>query len=162
MTAAFNWREQPAEVLEQHYNPRAAIADAQEHIDGYTQRSATAREHIEGTYDLRFGDNPKETLDLHKAGDQSPLLIFIHGGFWRALDKSDHSFVVPFFLDAGISVANINYDLCPDVTLDVIVEEMRRALPYCYLACARMECRLKSNLSCWAFCRCSSGGDITG
>ena len=132
MTTAFNWRDQSADVLEQHYNPRATVANVQQYLDDFAARSATAREQVGGEYDLRFGDNPKETLDLHKANDQSPLLLFIHGGFWRALDKSDHSFVVPFFLDAGISVANINYDLCPTVTLDVIVEEMKRALPYCY------------------------------
>ena len=50
-------------------------------------------------------------------------LLFIHGGYWRALDKADHSFVAPLFVDAGLAVAVINYDLCPDVTIATIVEQ---------------------------------------
>jgi acetyl esterase/lipase len=43
----------------------------------------------------------------------APVLVFIHGGYWRALDKSDHSFVAPAFNAQGATVVVPNYALCP-------------------------------------------------
>jgi arylformamidase len=57
-------------------------------------------------------------------------LLFIHGGYWRALDKDDHSFVAPAFVEEGIGVAVINYDLCPNVSIAHIVEECRQAVAW--------------------------------
>ena len=51
----------------------------------------------------------------------APVLVHIHGGYWRALDKSDFSFVAAPFLAQGIAVAVVNYDLCPDVSVATIV-----------------------------------------
>ena len=56
-----------------------------------------------------------------------PLLVYIHGGYWRAIDKNDHSFVTLPYLKQGVAVANLNYDLCPSVTLDEIVNEIVEA-----------------------------------
>ena len=53
--------------------------------------------------------------------------VFLHGGYWRALDKSDFSFVAPPFVARGYAVAVVNYDLCPDVSIATIVDECRRA-----------------------------------
>jgi arylformamidase len=54
--------------------------------------------------------------------------VFIHGGYWRAFDKSDFSFVATPFVEAGLAVAVVNYDLCPDVSIAAIVDECRRAV----------------------------------
>lgn len=131
----FNWRELPPQALEQHFNPRVACADAQAHLDRFTARSAEARKHVPGDYDVRYGTRPKETLDVHAphgAGGSAPLVLFVHGGYWRALDKADHIFVVPPLLASGAVVANVNYDLCPAVSLDVIVEEIAAAVHFCH------------------------------
>jgi arylformamidase len=53
--------------------------------------------------------------------------MFIHGGYWRALDKKDCSFLAPAWVDAGVSLAVVNYDLCPSVTIETIVQQMLRA-----------------------------------
>jgi arylformamidase len=78
--------------------------------------------------DLRYGDMPGETMDLFPArkGDGS-CLMFIHGGYWRSLDKSDFSFLAPTLVDGGVSLAVVNYDLCPKVSMDDIVQQMLRA-----------------------------------
>ncbi|MGI9334369.1 MAG: alpha/beta hydrolase [Gammaproteobacteria bacterium] len=133
-TPPLDWRSLPASEMEQHFNPRAVNPDAQRLIDDFSARSAQARERIPGRYDIRYGERPKETLDLHVpegAEPGLPLVVFIHGGFWRALDKSDHSFVAPSLLDTGAIVANVNYDLCPTVTLDEIVDEIANAVRFC-------------------------------
>ena len=46
------------------------------------------------------------------------MLVFIHGGYWRALDKSDFSFVAPAFIGAGAMVVVPNYALCPAVSIE--------------------------------------------
>ena len=131
----FSWREQPAALLEQHFNPRVAVPSFQEALDRYAARSAAARQRLPGVYDLRYGTRSQQTFDLHRAAlspsAPPPLVLFLHGGYWRALDKRDHSFVAPLFVEAGVPLANINYDLCPSITLDEIVDEIREAVLYC-------------------------------
>jgi arylformamidase len=132
----FNWRELPVDQMEQHFNPRSVNPDIQDHVDRYIARSAEARLASPGQYDLRYGEGEKQTLDIHipqSCVKDAPLAIFIHGGYWRGLDKQDHSFVVPPIVASGAIVANVNYDLCPQVTLDVIVDEIAQAVSYCHL-----------------------------
>lgn len=131
----FDWRGLPAETLEQHFNPRVACAGAQQHLDDFARRSAATRAHLPGRYGLRYGDGAKATLDVHApdgADGAAPLVMFIHGGFWRALDKDDHTFVAPALLASGAVLANVNYDLCPTVTLDAMVEQIADAVRYCH------------------------------
>ena len=132
--ATFDWRSLPPAEMEQHFNPRVANPNASELLEDFVARSAEARERIPGRYDIRYGERPNETLDLHVpegAEPGSPLVLFIHGGYWRALDKSDHSLVAPPLMDAGAIVANVNYDLCPTITLDEMVEEIANAVRFC-------------------------------
>jgi arylformamidase len=77
---------------------------------------------------------PGETLDLFPArkGDGT-CMMFIHGGYWRSLDKHDFSFLAPAWVDAGVSLALVNYDLCPRVTVDEIVRQMLRASRWLWL-----------------------------
>jgi arylformamidase len=138
-TMSLNWRELTPAELEKHFNPRVAVPEAQRLLDGFAARSADARKHIPGRYDLRYGPGPKATLDLHAPGSAAsdrPLVVFIHGGYWRALDKRDHSFVVPPLLETGAVVANVNYDLCPEVTLDAMVDAIAAALRFCHAEAA--------------------------
>lgn len=130
----FDWRNLPGDVVERHFNPRNTVPDPQALLDGYARKSAETRNEIRGRYDLRYGKGEKETLDLHLpcGAPNGTLVVFIHGGYWRGLDKSDHSFVVPTFTEAGAVLANVNYDLCPSVTLDVMVGEIERAVLYCH------------------------------
>jgi len=130
----FDWRALTPDEMESHFNPRVAVPQAQDFLDAFADRSAKVRDAIPGLYDLRYGDGEKATLDLHAppgADGRNPLVMFFHGGYWRALDKSDHSFVAPPFLDAGAVVANVNYDLCPTVSLDAMVEQAAAALRFC-------------------------------
>lgn len=113
---------------ERHYNVRAAIPEHQDYFARWRERSAKFRAAAGGRLDLRYGPSEAETLDLFPAGDKAgPLHMFIHGGYWQALHKDDNTFVAEALVAAGISVAVVNYSLCPDVTLDDIVGQIRRA-----------------------------------
>ena len=116
------------EAIERGYNNRAAVPDHTYWIGQWQSRSQAALEALRPATDVRYGPNPKETLDLYvPAHPARGTLMFIHGGYWRAFDKADHAFVAPVFVAAGFAVAVVNYDLCPHVTIATIVEENRRA-----------------------------------
>ena len=121
--------EYTPEFVERGYNNRAAVPDHPRWLAHYPEASANARAALSPKLDLRFGPGPKETLDLflppHPARG---TFVFWHGGYWRALDKSDFSFVAPPFVARGYAVAVANYDLCPDVSVAAIVDEARRAV----------------------------------
>ncbi len=80
---------------------------------------------------MRYGSGTKQTVDILKgpsSGQGAPLVLFIHGGYWRALDKDDHTHLALPFVDAGAVFLNLNYDLCPDVTVSTIANEIRAGL----------------------------------
>lgn len=127
-----DWRSLSNEALEAQFNPRIAAPDFEQHFKAYRERSEQALQRIGGKLDLRYGPGPLQTYDLHCPPDARnvPLLIIVHGGYWRGLDKSLHSFLVPPYLAAGAAVANINYDLCPAVTVDAIVRQTQAAIAH--------------------------------
>ena len=80
-----------------------------------------------------YGHAPRERLDVFPAiAAGSPVLVYLHGGYWRALDKRDQSFVAPPFVDAGALVVLPDYALCPAVTIEHIVLQMVQALAWVY------------------------------
>jgi arylformamidase len=110
------------------YNNRELVPDHGRYIQNWQQASERARATMTCHLDLRYGDAPGETIDLFPArkGDGS-CMMFIHGGYWRSLDKKDFSFLAPPWVDAGVSLAVVNYDLCPKVSIEEIVRQMLRA-----------------------------------
>ncbi len=134
---AFNWREADDAEIEYHMNPRQTIENPAPLLEGLPVRAAKARESLEGIYDVRYGDRPKETIDVFPAqsgnlGTPPPAQIFIHGGYWRMMDKSDYSHLALPIVAAGATHISVNYDLCPEADLDIIVDEVKNAVAYCY------------------------------
>jgi arylformamidase len=84
--------------------------------------------------DLRYDSSPGATLDVFRTvvprTRRAPVLVFIHGGWWRALDKADHSFVAPAFTGQGACVVVPNYALCPAVSIEQITWQMVHALQW--------------------------------
>ena len=120
----------PADFVEREYNLRAAFPDHPDWFARWAADSAAARAELACHLDLRYGSGPKQTLDLFPAARPRGALLFIHGGYWRALDKSDHSFVARPLVEHGIGVAVLNYDLCPDVSIARIIEECRESVAW--------------------------------
>ena len=119
-----------ADFVEREYNLRQAFPDHPQWFARWSAESAAARSRLDSRLDIRYGSGPKQTLDLFPAQSPRGALLFIHGGYWRALDKDDHSFVAPAFVDEGVGVVVINYDLCPNVSIAHIVEECRQAVAW--------------------------------
>jgi arylformamidase len=121
--------------LDRQYNNRARVPEHAEIFRRWAQASALARSQSPARIDLRYGPEPGETLDVFAstcpgAQAKAPVLVFIHGGYWRSLDKSDFSFVAPVFAQAGATVVVPNYGLCPMVTIEQIALQMTHALAW--------------------------------
>jgi arylformamidase len=117
------------EFVERGYNNRAAVPEHPRFLARYTELSRAAAETLRPHFDLRYGPGPKETLDLFvPRTPANGTFVFIHGGYWRSLDKADFSFVASPLVEQGIAVALVNYDLCPTVTVATIVDQCRRAV----------------------------------
>ena len=117
-----------AEFVERQYNLRAAFPDHLAWFERWAADSEKARSRLDNVLDVRYGRGPKQTLDLFPAANPRGLLLFLHGGYWRALDKGDFSFVAAPLVERGIAVALVNYDLCPSVAVATIVDQCRRSM----------------------------------
>jgi arylformamidase len=120
-----------AQAHDRMYNNRALVPDFADHLNHWAVSSRQARDTSTCLTDLSYGDGPNETLDIFPAkAEKAPVMVFIHGGYWRALDKSDHSFVAPPFTQEGLCVVVPNYALCPAVNIPTIVMQMVKALAW--------------------------------
>jgi arylformamidase len=118
-----------AEFVERGYNNREAVAEHPLWLAKYPELSAAARRRYRHVDDLRYGPGPLETLDLFLPdGAARGTFVFIHGGYWRSLDKSDFEFVAGPMVEKGLAVVVANYDLCPAVSIAKIVDECRRLM----------------------------------
>lgn len=124
-----------ADWLEREYNNRARVPEHAAHFERWASESAQARKDGRARLDVSYGLGAGETLDLFPAVRSpgtplAPVLVFIHGGWWRSLDKADHSFIAPPFVQAGACVVVPNYALCPAVTIPEITLQMVKALAW--------------------------------
>lgn len=120
--------------LDREYNNRARVSDNAAYMARWAHESLAVRERGEAALDLRYGPAEGEALDVFpasvKQGATAPVLFFIHGGYWRALDKSDHSFLAPPFQRLGACVVMPNYALCPGNSVPGITLQMVQALAW--------------------------------
>jgi len=115
------------------YNPRLTVTGYEDIFARWDRDSERARAHLDCYLDVPYGSDATETLDLFRATGQSRgLLMYIHGGYWRALDKKRFSFVAPALAEAGITVAVVDYALCPSVQVADIVMQMVQASAWLY------------------------------
>jgi len=117
--------------LEGQYNNRVLVPDFADHLARWQVQGERARRELPGHLDLPYGTPDGQKLDVfpaERAG--APVAVFIHGGYWRSLTKSDHSFVAPALHAMGATVVVPDYALCPAVTIPQITMQMVQALAW--------------------------------
>jgi len=118
---------------EREYNNRARVPESAEIIAAWARDAAAFRASgVRAELDLAYGAGEREKLDLFLSphAEAAPTALFIHGGYWQALDKSFVSHCARGLLGQGVAVAVPSYGLCPAVTLGEIAEQMRRAAAF--------------------------------
>lgn len=133
--------------LDAQYNNRARVHDAVLHLQRWAAESALARQQLQArgqaVLNLPYGGAGVDVTDAarqldvftpppgeHRPPGGWPVLLFIHGGYWRALDKADHSFIAPPFVAQGACVVMPNYTLCPAVRVSDITRQMVAAVAW--------------------------------
>lgn len=121
--------------LNRLYSARLAVPEHLEIFERWRHQGEAMDDRV--SEQMQYGASPWEVLDfMRPAGTESaPLHLFLHGGYWQSLDKVDSRFFTRALLDAGCAVAVVNYDLCPNVGLDIVTEQVRRACVYLYQRC---------------------------
>jgi arylformamidase len=122
--------------LETEYSPRVTVTDHAEIFARWAREAENYRADMlkSGKVELglSYGDTPRQFIDLFlpAAGERAPLVMFIHGGYWRAMDPSFHSHMARGLNERGFAVAMVGYDLCPIVTIADIIGQIRRACAF--------------------------------
>jgi arylformamidase len=127
----------PPAWFDEQYDNRRRVTDSAEILAHWAQASALVRGQAGCQLDIRYGPGPKQTLDVFSpdpafAGGFAPVLVVIHGGYWRAMDKSDYTFLAASFTDEGALVVVPNYDLCPGASIERIAMQLTEAVAWAW------------------------------
>lgn len=123
-------RNSPA-WFDAQYNNRARIPEHPAILKHWYDESVRAREQHPEMVERAYGADATERLDVFPArAARAPVLVYIHGGYWRALGKRDQSFIAPPLVAAGAMVVLPGYALCPAVSVEHIVMQMVQALAW--------------------------------
>jgi arylformamidase len=112
--------------FEAEYNNRARVPEHPEIMAAWVRDAADYRSQHPPRV-LSYGPGERHRIDLFEGGRSGPTVMFIHGGYWQALDRSSFSHCARGLNAHGISVAVPSYDLCPAVTIADIIAQMRMA-----------------------------------
>ena len=111
---------------EVEYNNRARVPENPTLMAGWAKDAAAYREQHAPSV-MRYGAGARHIIDFFAGDGQGPIVVFIHGGYWQALDGSSSSHCAKGLNAHGIDVAVPTYDLCPQVSVDTIIQQMRAA-----------------------------------
>lgn len=119
------------EAQERQYNLRIRHPERGAVYERLAQRSEALRQSLGDrfrTMSYRAAERCMIDLCVLEARQPTPLLVFIHGGYWRALDRSIFTCVAEPWLARGIQVALIGYQLVPQATMPEMVAQCREAI----------------------------------
>lgn len=114
--------------LEAEYNNRARVPESGEIIAGWARDAKAFRDQGHAPAVIPYGAGARNSIDYFAAAKQGAIVVFIHGGYWQALDASFFSHLARGLMSHGISVAMPSYDLCPQVSVADIIAQMRAAV----------------------------------
>lgn len=117
--------------LDAQYDVECSVPDFTIYAQHYVDESKLARHRLRCDQDIAFGPTRAEYLDIFPAEQRNaPILLFIHGGYWRMLSAKEFSCVAFGPVKAGVTVIVVNYALCPAVSVDEIVRQARASVAW--------------------------------
>lgn len=122
------YRNLDLEGVHREYLPSLRVTDFASVLDICRDLGAKARTEVP-TERVVYGEHPDEWLWFTPgASIDAPLIVFVHGGYWHLLSADDGSFLAPAAVDAGCAFASVNYTLCPNATIETLIDQVRRAV----------------------------------
>src|SRR5580704_9661349 len=118
-------------ALDAAYDNSAAVADSQDWLARWRERSAKLRAGAGARLDVAYGPKPRTRLDYFASGaTRAPLFVFVHGGYWQRNEKESFCFVAEGPRAHGVDVALVGYTLAPQARLTEIVAEIFQSLTF--------------------------------
>ncbi len=125
------WLDYTQKELDDQYNQRKLVPDADDYMARHGVLSAGVRETVPCTLDVAYGPSESEKLDIFPAPQPgAPVVVYYHGGAWTRWDKDNNSYQAPVFTRAGATFVPVNFGLVPKVTLDELVRQCRAAVKW--------------------------------
>lgn len=112
--------------LEAEYNNRARVPDHEQVITEWLDDAASYREVAACELGISYGDHERQKYDFFPANgrDDAPIVVFIHGGYWQALDRMSFSHVASGVAAHGLDMAIPSYRLAPEVSVQNIIDDL--------------------------------------
>lgn len=119
--------------LQAEYDNRGKVPEYPAILEGWRRDAAVFRvAHPVAELDVSYGPGARQAIDLFwpDAGRAAPIALFVHGGYWAAMDRTVFSHLAQGPLAHGVAVAMPSYDLCPQVDLPTLVGQVRAAAAF--------------------------------
>lgn len=114
--------------IDASYNPRLRAVDLDAALRHYAERSELARRQLGYRARVPYGPTLAETLDIVAAErPDAPVFLYIHSGYWRSNSARDFTQVAFGAHARGFTTVLVDHALCPQVTLDEVVRQVRAA-----------------------------------
>ena len=102
---------------DKQYLPSLTLPNTGLIVESWKNRAAATRSKLKRVGDIPYGRHPREVMDFYPADNAHGCVVYIHGGYWHSFSKYETTWVADGFVGQGLSVALINYPLCPEVTI---------------------------------------------
>jgi len=116
-------------AYEKQYNDRLRVPEHAKIQASWVQQAEEYRAGKNVELDIAYGPSARNQFDLfhpENVSDETPIALFIHGGYWQSRDRKMFSHVAKGLNANGYSVAIPSYDLCPDTSIPKIISQMRK------------------------------------
>ena len=130
-TEAKVWLDYTQAELDDQYNQRILVPDANDYMARWDVESARLRGVLDCRLDVAYGPSEVERLDIFPAaGDGAPVVVYFHGGAWTRWNKANNSFQAVPFTRAGASFVSVDFAPVPQVALDELIRQCRAAVAW--------------------------------
>ena len=102
---------------DKQYLPSLTLANTGLIVESWKSRAAATCSKLKLVGDISYGRHPRERMDFYPAHNAHGCVVYIHGGYWHSFSKYETAWIADGFVGQGLSVALINYPLCPEVTI---------------------------------------------
>ena len=127
------YRNFTQEELNVQYDARGTAPDGNKFRKFISENSARVRKKLDCQIDVAYGKTEAEVVNVFPANNpKSPVVFFIHGGYWRSSSQKDVDLYAESFVPAGCAYVTVNYLLAPEASIDLIVQQCRVALAWTY------------------------------
>ncbi|XP_061382895.1 kynurenine formamidase isoform X1 [Danaus plexippus] len=115
----------------------------QHHVDFVSAASEAAINNVPHKLEIEYGSTPGQKLDILGTDlpDDSPILVYVHGGYWQELSRELSRYPAQPLYRFRIKTIVIGYDLCPAATLPEIVNQIQNAAKFVFSYAEKMGSR---------------------